>query len=298
MTDLHTHTLNSDGTDTTARLLANAEKAGIKCLSITDHDTVSAYDDLKSININDYYTGRLLSGCELFSMVDGTTIELLGYNIDTDIMKEELKTLVKYTIPEMDRYEAEELLKLSKQEGFIMNMPVLEEELRKDYRTRTWHKEIRKYEENKKFFSENERAWENMQVFYRECICNPSSMFFINRDHMMPKPGEVIDVIRKAGGLVFIPHIYVYGEHSEKILKKLVDNYDIDGIECYYPTFTDEQTEYLVDFCKQRNLYVSGGSDYHGKTVKANELAKRNDGKDIPGDIVNDWIGLTRNINI
>ena len=37
MIDLHTHTVNSDGTQTVVELLQKAEAAGLKYLSITDH---------------------------------------------------------------------------------------------------------------------------------------------------------------------------------------------------------------------------------------------------------------------
>lgn len=111
----------------------------------------------------------------------------------------------------------------------------------------------------------------------------------------MPKPEEVIKSIKRAGGLVFIPHTYVYGEHSDKILNELISNYDIDGIECYYPLFTDKQTEFLVNLCKEKGLYISGGSDYHGKTKK-NELGKVNNGKLIIDENINTWIEKTSNI--
>ncbi|MFE6169469.1 CehA/McbA family metallohydrolase [Viridibacillus arvi] len=45
--ELHTHTVHSDGNQTTEQLLTAAEQEGIHCLSITDHNTTSAYQDLQ-----------------------------------------------------------------------------------------------------------------------------------------------------------------------------------------------------------------------------------------------------------
>ena len=41
------------------------------------------------------------------------------------------------------------------------------------------------------------------------------------------------------------------------------------GLECYYSSFTPEQTEIMLALTKKYNLLVTAGSDYHGnkKTV-------------------------------
>ena len=39
--DLHTHSTRSDGLDTPSDLIANAAKAGLDVIALTDHDTVS-----------------------------------------------------------------------------------------------------------------------------------------------------------------------------------------------------------------------------------------------------------------
>lgn len=47
MIDLHTHTRYSDGTDSVAELLSNAESKKLNIISITDHNTALAYNELK-----------------------------------------------------------------------------------------------------------------------------------------------------------------------------------------------------------------------------------------------------------
>jgi predicted metal-dependent phosphoesterase TrpH len=46
--DLHTHSTRSDGLDTPSQLVASAAKAGINVLALTDHDTVSGWDEARS----------------------------------------------------------------------------------------------------------------------------------------------------------------------------------------------------------------------------------------------------------
>ncbi len=38
----------------------------------------------------------------------------------------------------------------------------------------------------------------------------------------------------------------------------------LDGVECFYATFTREQTELLVAHCERLGLLRTGSSDFHG----------------------------------
>lgn len=90
--------------------------------------------------------------------------------------------------------------------------------------------------------------------------------------------------------MVFIPHIYIYGNKSLEILNTLIKNYEIDGVECYYSHFTDKQVEDIVSFCKENKLYMSGGSDYHGKNKKELELSRGKGNLNISKSILDNWI--------
>ena len=61
MIDLHVHTTNSDGDFTTLETLIEAEKQGIEILSITDHNNINAYDDLKKLSVQELYKGKIIS---------------------------------------------------------------------------------------------------------------------------------------------------------------------------------------------------------------------------------------------
>ena len=82
MIDLHLHTNHSDGTDTVTELLENAEKQKLEIISITDHDTISAYKELETINIKEKFSGKIIPGTEIKAIYNGKNIEVLGYGID------------------------------------------------------------------------------------------------------------------------------------------------------------------------------------------------------------------------
>ena len=54
--------------------------------------------------------------------------------------------------------------------------------------------------------------------------------------------------------------------------KKKIERYlafGLDGIECYYPTHTEEITKLCLEICKEKNLLITAGSDCHGEFGKA-----------------------------
>ena len=85
MIDIHMHTLYSDGCKTVEEILKLCEDKKLEYISITDHNTCEAYYD-KSILNNKIFTGKIIKGCELNAEFRNRAIEILGYNIDTDII--------------------------------------------------------------------------------------------------------------------------------------------------------------------------------------------------------------------
>ena len=54
--------------------------------------------------------------------------------------------------------------------------------------------------------------------------------------------------------------------------------------------FTDEESAYLLDFCKKNNYLISGGSDYHGKNKVNIEIAIGKGNLKIDYNLVKDWV--------
>lgn len=150
------------------------------------------------------------------------------------------------------------------------------------------HTLIIKDEYNKKFI--DEESWSNSSVFYREYMSNPNTLLYVEMDDIVPNFETAANLIRKCGGLVFVPHIFEYRENSEKILDFILNNHNIDGIECYYSTFSNEQSEKLLKICKDKNLYISGGTDYHGYIKPNVNMAKGLGNLSISRTITNPWI--------
>lgn len=69
----------------------------------------------------------------------------------------------------------------------------------------------------------------------------------------------------------------------------ILENYKIDGIECYYTTFSYEQTQTLLTLCEEKNLYISGGTDFHGKNKPNVNIGTGHGDLSIPTNILDSW---------
>ncbi|MCL2354430.1 MAG: PHP domain-containing protein [Oscillospiraceae bacterium] len=255
MIDLHMHTnYSGDATDSLIGLLKKAEEAKLECISITDHDTCEVYEEMKSIDVSKYYTGKMIRGCEFTTTINGEGIELIGYNVDTDWLNLELPKTYKYSYPELQEFSTIRLIEICKAEGVVIDEEAID--LNAKISVREMHREIVRHEENRKFIKD-ERAWNSPSPFFREHVNNSDNIFFVDKTDWFPTLGETVELIRRAQGLVFIPHIFAYGEKAMKIFKELTENYHIDGIECHHEQHSKEETEFLVQYCKEHNLYIS-----------------------------------------
>jgi predicted metal-dependent phosphoesterase TrpH len=76
--DLHSHTLVSDGTLSPKELIARAKAKGVEMLSITDHDSVAAYEELNDVALDGM---KLIPGIEFSTQWRGIGVHILGLNL-------------------------------------------------------------------------------------------------------------------------------------------------------------------------------------------------------------------------
>jgi predicted metal-dependent phosphoesterase TrpH len=81
-----------------------------------------------------------------------------------------------------------------------------------------------------------------------------------------PSVDEAIEVIHAAGGVAVWAHPF-WNLHDEHGVLEAVDRfrgYGLDGVECFYVTHDQGQTELLADRCAELALLSTGSADFHG----------------------------------
>ena len=82
MIDLHIHSTASDGRLTPSAVVAQAARAGLTTISLTDHDTTAGLAEAtatgQSLGV------RVIPGIELSTDVSAGEVHMLGYGVDPD----------------------------------------------------------------------------------------------------------------------------------------------------------------------------------------------------------------------
>jgi predicted metal-dependent phosphoesterase TrpH len=88
--DLHLHSIYSDGTDTPDGLISLAITHKISVVAISDHDSISAYNNITNLNNS---VIKLIPAVEISTVLNHNFLHVLGYYIN--IHSEDLFTFIK-----------------------------------------------------------------------------------------------------------------------------------------------------------------------------------------------------------
>lgn len=285
MIDLHTHTNYSDGTWNLKELLGEAEKANIEVLSITDHDTVNSYKEIEKINVKEIFKGEIIPGVEFSTVFDGKMIHLLAYDFDYKKLNNFIYENYESRKPDLNK-EFNYMIESCKKNNIKIGN--IEYKKEKGWPIDIIFPEIKKYEENKKYFTEEE--WNNIDIFFNSCITNKTFPVFVDFSIHYPKADVVAEAVKNAEGKLFIAHVFKYKlENTIRFLDTLKQNNIIDGVEVYHSSFTEEQIEILEDYCKNNNLLMCGGSDCHGEKKPNRKIGKGYGNLNISQQILKEW---------
>lgn len=289
MIDIHSHSTYSDGSDSVKQVLKAAQNIRLKYLSITDHNTIDAYNDDAMKDKSKWFDGNIIPGVEITTTYKGEIVEVLGYGFDLKMMQKELDEYV-LTFEEKQLKEYDLIKKKYKTAGIEFNENALEFNPKVSSSRKSFWKEVIKYPNNVAKFSSLDSI-ESSSKFTRQEVYNPKSIFYVDQTILYTTLKETIDLIHRSRGIAFLAHLYVY-KNAADIRKELLDivrKYQLDGIECYYSSFTKAQIDDLETFCNQHKLLKSGGSDFHGTRKQNIQLGIGCGQLNVSEEILLDW---------
>lgn len=101
-----------------------------------------------------------------------------------------------------------------------------------------------------------------------------------NKNYLSVK--KVCSLVHLCGGKVFLAHPFKYKYDGKEIVKEILNEKCIDGIECIHSYHTQEEIDYLLEVCECNKLLVSAGSDFHYKGKNIRDDYIQNDIGDLP----------------
>lgn len=250
MIDLHIHSNFSDGTDSISELLAKILESRINIFALTDHDTITGALKLREIIPGDI---KFFHGIEFSCLANNGKCHILGLNYDENnkTFQEALRT--------GENLRREKFFKRVKllHDKFAINFTDNEiEQLLKIPSVGKPH--LARLIISKGFANNISEAIKN---FIDPC----------KTENYKISAELAINAILESGGAAVWAHPLGgegEGELSRGkflcILDELI-SYKITGLECYYSKYNIAICESLAEVARSKNLYISGGSDYHGK---------------------------------
>ena len=249
MIDLHTHTNFSDGTDTPTELVNKAMASAIKVLAITDHDSISGWDEA----ITALRPGlELVPGAEISCQtVDGISVHILGLLFDSSHL-ELMKTLEKTRENRHGRME--KIIKRINEAGIEITMSDVLEQLSDGATLGRPH--LADALVKKGVVASRDEAFTQM--------LHNNSKYYV--PHYSPSPEEAIKLIKQAGGVAVIAH--PMASHRGRVISAetfgSIIQAGLDGIEVDHRDHTPDEKKSLIDLAKEFELVMTGSSDYHG----------------------------------
>jgi predicted metal-dependent phosphoesterase TrpH len=280
--DLHTHSTRSDGLDTPSQLVANAAKAGINVLALTDHDTVSGWDEArtKAIELGIGFVPGIevtsVSDIERFGRTIRISVHLLAYLPDPN--HEALALVLGDTVATREARARGIVDKLAQElpiswemvmdhldKGATIGRPAIADTL-----------------VTMKVVSNRSEAFD-----YYLATDGP---FYVS--HSTVSTVEAIELIGKAGGVSVIAHpLKGVGpntspedlplDHFEEMISR-----GLSGIEVYHRDVPEAARSWLLDLASKHNMIVTGSSDYHGVAGKPNQLGENTTSQEMLDRIV------------
>ncbi|MCR4923517.1 MAG: PHP domain-containing protein [Lachnospiraceae bacterium] len=253
MVDLHMHSTASDGTDNIEKLLKKVRESGISVFSVTDHDTIEGSLEMEKIVPKDM---TFIRGVEFSCKSDAGKFHLLAYNYDPS-NKDILQLL--------DKAREKRRRKLETRLDFLENEFGIKLSEEESARLRSMNSVGKPHLGNllvsKGLAPDKGTA---IKKYIDPCSTGSTRLNGI----------KVIKTVLLAGGIPVLAHPFggtnekeVSMEDFEKQLSILTEA-GLQGLECYYSKYNEEQIKILVKRAEDMDLCISGGSDYHGKNKK------------------------------
>jgi len=258
MIDLHTHTNNSDGTDSPAQLINKALASGIKVLAITDHDTIAGWEE----GIAHLRTGMdLVLGAEISCQTeDGISVHMLGLLFDKESV--ELQEVLAQT--RGNRFgRMEKIISRMNQAGIEISMEEVLAQLSDGATLGRPHLADALVAKG---------LAKNRDEIFEKWLHN-NSPYYVS--HYSPTPERAIQLIKAAGGVSIIAHPMASLRGRTVSIESFTSYVEagLDGIEVFHRDHTADQRNLLMDIVDDLGILRTGSSDYHG-TGKINELAE------------------------
>jgi predicted metal-dependent phosphoesterase TrpH len=242
-----------------AEVVRAAAEAGVELLALSDHDSVGGVHE--ALRAGEEHGVRVVPAVEISTIdVRGADLHILGYLIESDD-HDLLARLEGYRGQREGRALA--IVEKIKELGFEVDQAALDARAAKGESIGRPH-----------LAQAVVSHPANAERLKADGLIEPSAFLVAylieGKPAFVPRQGpsvpEAISAIHEARGVAVWAHPFWDVEEPD-LVRETVERFrshGLDGVECFYPTHSAEQTAQLADQCADLALLTTGSSDYHG----------------------------------
>ncbi len=242
--DLHIHTTASDGLLTPEQVVEFAKEAGLRAMSITDHDTINGYlaarEKAEELDI------ELIPGVELSVSSGSDDFHLLAYLIDCE-NPEFLKKINSFQ--EERRIRGEKMVEKLNELGLDLSIETVNRIAGESSVGRPHLADALLKEE---FVHTYDEAFARYLGYHAPA--------YVPKQFLTPQEG--IDLVHLVRGVAVLAHPGTSRSH-EAIYDFI--QMGLDGIEAYHAVHDKQATRHYINLANKFGLIHTGGSDCHGR---------------------------------
>jgi predicted metal-dependent phosphoesterase TrpH len=257
--DLHAHTTASDGEHSPTELVEKAVKIGLAALAVTDHDTTDGVAE--ALATGEKLGLEVVPGIELSAEPPHTPTasrsqcHILGLFIDP--ASAPLLKRLEEVIRNRNLRNARIIERIQKELDWKITLEEVEAAAGGDVVARPHFARVMV---DKGYVQSVKEAF--------DLSLGKGGKAYVDRDRLTAE--EAIQLIHSAGGVAVLAHpnnLKMDEQDTEHEIRRL-QSLGLDGIEARYNLHTPGENSRYLALADRLNLVTSGGSDFHGLSVK------------------------------
>ena len=250
-TDLHVHSLVSDGSMTPEDIAWYAKGRGLSAFALTDHDNIAG--DAAAWKAAEELGLGFVPGLELSVRFHGRKLHIVCLGVDRDAPA--FQACYK-TVRSSKEAKIPEIIEFVHARGIEITMTDVE---RFAYGPADRYA-IMRYLVSLHLYEHAQPLWDN----YLDPAVHELGLEGII------EPEEALPVIHAAGGITSLAHFHkriglkgMTRAEQEAAIAEL-HALGLDGMECWYPNYTDDDRAFAAYLIEKYDLLPTAGTDFHG----------------------------------
>lgn len=242
--DLHSHTTASDGLCAPAELARLARDAGVDILAVTDHDTTEGIEDAAREGAKRGL--RVIPGIEVSSRFEGREVHVLGLGVDPS------HGPLQERLADMRGKRRERVTRICAALGELgVNLDP------QDVLAEAKGKSVGRKHVARALLKRGRVP--TIQAAFDRYLADGGPAHVPSSDL---SPAEAAAMIHRAGGVPVLAHPHFF-EDDDRV-RRVLDTAPIRGIEAHHRFHRPRRYLAYVGLARERDLIVTGGSDFHG----------------------------------